>query len=136
MLRSTMPNFGKDLTLFSSVGIFIQFDTRTHRTWNYDRVDIVTFDCQRFCFYDVEDIKKGMIEYRADSYGIVHSPVGKVSFDAKALEENINYLVNTIEISFTTSFLRFKFFSLAIIKTPFIIWKNFPTGKALELYSF
>lgn len=44
----------------------------------------------------VEDIKKGMIEYRADSYGIVHSPVGKVSFDAKALEENINYLVNTI----------------------------------------
>ena len=26
----------------------------------------------------VEDIKKGMIEYRADSYGIVHSPVGKV----------------------------------------------------------
>ncbi len=44
----------------------------------------------------VEDIKKGMIEYRADSYGIVHSPVGKVSFDAAALEENINYLVNTI----------------------------------------
>ncbi len=44
----------------------------------------------------VEDIKKGMIEYRADGYGIVHSPVGKVSFDAKALEENINYLVNTI----------------------------------------
>lgn len=44
----------------------------------------------------VEDIKKGMIEYRADSYGIVHSPVGKVSFEASALEENINYLVNTI----------------------------------------
>lgn len=44
----------------------------------------------------VEDIKKGMIEYRADSYGIVHSPVGKVSFDAAKLEENINYIVNTI----------------------------------------
>lgn len=44
----------------------------------------------------VEDIKKGMIEYRADSYGIVHSPVGKASFDASALEENISYLVNTI----------------------------------------
>lgn len=44
----------------------------------------------------VEDIKKGMIEYRADSYGIVHSSVGKVSFDATKLEENINFLVNTI----------------------------------------
>ncbi len=44
----------------------------------------------------VEDIKKGMIEYRADSYGIVHSPVGKASFDASALVENINYLVNAI----------------------------------------
>lgn len=44
----------------------------------------------------VEDIKKGMIEYRADSYGIVHSSVGKVSFDAKKLEENINFLVDTI----------------------------------------
>ncbi len=44
----------------------------------------------------VEDIKKGMIEYRADSYGIVHSPIGKVSFDNAKLEENINYIVNTI----------------------------------------
>lgn len=44
----------------------------------------------------VEDIKKGMIEYRADSYGIVHSPVGKASFKNEELEENINYLVNTI----------------------------------------
>ena len=44
----------------------------------------------------VEDIKKGMIEYRADSYGIVHSPVGKASFEASSLEENINFLVNAI----------------------------------------
>ncbi len=44
----------------------------------------------------VEDIKKGMIEYRADSYGIVHSSVGKASFDAAKLEENINFIVNTI----------------------------------------
>lgn len=44
----------------------------------------------------VEDIKKGMIEYRADSYGIVHSPVGKSSFKPAALEENINFLVNAI----------------------------------------
>lgn len=44
----------------------------------------------------VEDIKKGMIEYRADSYGIIHSSVGKASFDNKALEENIAYIVDTI----------------------------------------
>ena len=44
----------------------------------------------------VEDIKKGMIEYRADSYGIIHSSVGKVSFDAKKLAENIKFMVSTI----------------------------------------
>ena len=44
----------------------------------------------------VEDIKKGMIEYRADSYGIIHCPVGKVSFDEAKLAENIKYIVNTI----------------------------------------
>lgn len=44
----------------------------------------------------VEDIKKGMMEYRADSYGIIHSIVGKVSFDEKKLAENVEYFINTI----------------------------------------
>ena len=44
----------------------------------------------------VEDVKKGMIEYRADSYGNIHCSVGKVSFDEKALIENITYVVSTI----------------------------------------
>ena len=44
----------------------------------------------------VEDVKKGMIEYRADSYGNIHCSVGKVSFDEKALVENITYVVSTI----------------------------------------
>lgn len=44
----------------------------------------------------VEDIKKGMVEYRADSYGIIHSSVGKVSFDSAKLVENINFFVDTI----------------------------------------
>ena len=44
----------------------------------------------------VADIKKGMIEYRADSYGIIHSSVGKVSFDAQKLIENISFLVDTL----------------------------------------
>ena len=44
----------------------------------------------------VGDIKKGMIEYRADSYGIIHTSVGKVSFDDKKLVENIEFLMNAI----------------------------------------
>lgn len=44
----------------------------------------------------VEDINKGMIEYRADSYGIVHTIVGKISFDSAKLVENINYFMSTI----------------------------------------
>ena len=44
----------------------------------------------------IENIKKGMVEYRADSYGIVHVPVGKVSFDNKKLEENIDFFVTSI----------------------------------------
>jgi len=44
----------------------------------------------------VEDVKKGMIEYRADQYGNIHCSVGKVSFDEKALKENIVYVVSTL----------------------------------------
>lgn len=36
----------------------------------------------------LEDIKKGRAEYRSDSYGIIHSVIGKASFDAKKLNEN------------------------------------------------
>ena len=44
----------------------------------------------------VDDIKKGMIEYRTDSYGNIHSIIGKVSFDDKKLLENLKYIVSTI----------------------------------------
>ena len=44
----------------------------------------------------VTDIKKGMVEYKTDSYGNVHSVIGKVSFDEKMLLENLNYVVSTI----------------------------------------
>ena len=44
----------------------------------------------------VEDVKKGMIEYRADSYGNIHCSAGKVSFDEKSLKENIDFVINTI----------------------------------------
>ena len=44
----------------------------------------------------VNDIKKGMVEYKTDSYGNVHTVIGKVSFDEKMLLENLNYVVSTI----------------------------------------
>ena len=44
----------------------------------------------------VTDIKKGMVEYRADSLGNVHGIIGKVSFDEKKLAENLSYVITTI----------------------------------------
>ena len=44
----------------------------------------------------IENIKKGMIEYRADSNGNVHTIVGKVSFDEKALTENLVAFINEV----------------------------------------
>jgi len=47
----------------------------------------------------VEDIKKGMVSYKTDSYGNVHTIIGKVSFDEKKLLENLDYVYNTINKS-------------------------------------
>lgn len=44
----------------------------------------------------IEDVKKGRIEFRTDSYGNVHAIIGKVSFDNKKLEENLQEFVNVI----------------------------------------
>ena len=51
----------------------------------------------------VTDIKKGMVEYKTDSYGNVHTVIGKVSFDDAKLLENLNYVVSTIAISKPTA---------------------------------
>ena len=44
----------------------------------------------------VEDTKKGKVEYRTDSFGNIHGIIGKASFDAKNLAENLTVFVNTI----------------------------------------
>lgn len=44
----------------------------------------------------VEEVKKGRVEYRTDSYGNVHVIIGKVSFDAAKLVENLNAFVSLI----------------------------------------
>lgn len=45
----------------------------------------------------VEDAKGGAIEFRAEKTGIVHAGVGKVSFDASSLVENIEAFIETIQ---------------------------------------
>lgn len=44
----------------------------------------------------IDNIKKGMIEYRADAKGNVHAIIGKVSFDANKLSENLVAFVNEV----------------------------------------
>ena len=44
----------------------------------------------------VEEVKQGRIEYRTDSYGNVHTIIGKVSFTNKQLLENLEAFVSLI----------------------------------------
>ncbi|APZ46636.1 50S ribosomal protein L1 [Polaribacter reichenbachii] len=44
----------------------------------------------------VTDVKAGKIDFKVDKTGIVHAAIGKVSFDAKKIEENANELIQTI----------------------------------------
>ncbi|MFY9140756.1 MAG: 50S ribosomal protein L1 [Thermacetogeniaceae bacterium] len=52
----------------------------------------VTFDIERA----VKEIKAGKIEFRADKTGIVHAPIGKVSFPVEKLKENYTTLIETL----------------------------------------
>ncbi len=51
----------------------------------------------------VEDINKGMVGYKNDSYGNIHTIIGKVSFDNAKLKENLDYVVTTIAKAKPTS---------------------------------
>ncbi len=44
----------------------------------------------------VTEVKKGKISFRVDKYGIIHSPVGRVSFSKENLSENANELMTTL----------------------------------------
>jgi large subunit ribosomal protein L1 len=55
-------------------------------------VGTVTFDVGKA----VKELKAGKVEYRVEKAGIVHSPVGKVSFGAEKITENVLALIETI----------------------------------------
>ena len=44
----------------------------------------------------LQEIKAGKVEYRLDKQNLVHTPIGKVSFGPKKLEENFMALVDAI----------------------------------------
>lgn len=44
----------------------------------------------------IEESKAGKIEYRVDKTGVIHAPVGKVSFDANKLQENAQILLDAV----------------------------------------
>jgi large subunit ribosomal protein L1 len=45
----------------------------------------------------VTDVKGGKIDFKVDKTGIIHTSIGKVSFEAKKIEENADELLNTIQ---------------------------------------
>jgi len=52
----------------------------------------ITFDVERA----VKEVKGGRVEFRVDKTAIVHAPVGKSSFEANALLDNLAALVDAI----------------------------------------
>ena len=56
------------------------------------KLGTVTMDVEKM----VKELKAGRVEYRADRYGICHVPMGKASFDVKALVENYGALLTEL----------------------------------------
>lgn len=44
----------------------------------------------------VKDLKSGMVTYKTDSFGNIHTIIGKVSFKEKELLENLEYVVKSL----------------------------------------
>ena len=56
------------------------------------KLGTVTFDVAKA----VKDIKAGKVEYKTEKAGVVHVPIGKVSFDAGKLRENAKAIVESV----------------------------------------
>jgi large subunit ribosomal protein L1 len=56
------------------------------------KVGTVTFEIERA----IKESKAGTVEFRVEKAGIVHAPVGKVSFETGKLKENVLALVDAL----------------------------------------
>jgi large subunit ribosomal protein L1 len=56
------------------------------------RTGTVTFEVARA----IREIRQGRVEYKVDKAGIVHVPIGKVSFDAPKLADNARAILESI----------------------------------------
>lgn len=56
------------------------------------KLGTVTFDIAR----TVKEIKAGKVEYKAEKAGIIHVPIGKVSFAADKLVDNVKTIISSI----------------------------------------
>ena len=56
------------------------------------KLGTVTFDISKA----VKEIKAGKVEYKTEKAGIVHIPIGKVSFDSQKLFDNAKAVVDSI----------------------------------------
>lgn len=44
----------------------------------------------------IAELKKGMVEFRSDRFGVIHTVFGKASFEASALKENLAALIHSV----------------------------------------
>jgi large subunit ribosomal protein L1 len=56
------------------------------------KLGTVTFDVGKA----VKEIKAGKVEYKAEKAGVVHVPIGKVSFDQQKLVENARAIIDSV----------------------------------------
>jgi len=56
------------------------------------KLGTVTFDVAKA----VKDIKAGKVEYKTEKAGVIHVPIGKVSFDKQKLLENARAIIDSV----------------------------------------
>jgi large subunit ribosomal protein L1 len=44
----------------------------------------------------VTEVKAGKIDFKVDKYGIIHTTIGRISFDEKQLAENAREFIQTV----------------------------------------
>lgn len=44
----------------------------------------------------VKEVKQGKIDFKVDKFGIIHTSIGKISFDATKIKENVEEILGTI----------------------------------------